>query len=93
MGEKFGRDSIWEIHLAEELWQTEIELEAVLDQQYLSLYSVLNMEVGTRLMFNATPDSRVVMRCGDVPMWAGRMGRKGNNIAICLDEKVKRKRN
>ncbi|MBN2751688.1 MAG: flagellar motor switch protein FliM [Rhodospirillaceae bacterium] len=93
MGEKFGRDSIWEIHLAEELWQTEIELEAVLDQQYLPLYSVLNMEVGTRLMFNATPESRVVMRCGDVPMWGGRMGRKGNHIAICLDEKVKRKRN
>jgi len=93
MGEKFGRDSIWEIHLAEELWQTEVELEAVLDQQYLPLYSVLNMEVGTRLMFNATPDSRVVMRCGDVPMWGGRMGRKGNHIAICLDEKVKRKRN
>ncbi len=93
MGEKFGRDSIWEIHLAEELWQTEIELEAVLDQQYLSLCSVLNIEVGTRLMFNATPDSRVVMRCGDVPMWAGRMGRKGSSIAICLDEKVKRKRN
>ncbi len=93
MGEKFGRDSIWEIHLAEELWQTEIELEAVLDQQYLPLYSVLNMEVGARLMFNASPESRVVMRCGDVPMWAGRMGRKGNNIAICLDEKIKRKRN
>ncbi|SBW01267.1 Flagellar motor switch protein FliM [uncultured Alphaproteobacteria bacterium] len=93
MGEKFGRDSIWEIHLMEELWQTEVELEAVLDQQYLPLYSVLNMEVGTRLMFNATPDSRVVMRCGDVPMWAGRMGRKGNHIAICLDEKIKRKRN
>ncbi len=93
MGEKFGRDSIWEIHLMEELWQTEVELEAVLDQQYLPLYSVLDMEVGTRLMFNATPDSRVVMRCGDVPMWAGRMGRKGNHIAICLDEKIKRKRN
>ncbi len=93
MGEKFGRDSIWEIHLMEELWQTEVELEAVLDQQYLPLYSVLNMEVGTRLMFNATPDSKVMMRCGDVPMWGGRMGRKGNHIAICLDEKVKRKRN
>ena len=93
MGEKFGRDSIWEIHLMEELWQTEVELEAVLDQQYLPLYSVLNMEVGTRLMFNATPESRVMMRCGDVPMWGGRMGRKGNHIAICLDEKVKRKRN
>ncbi|MEC9100535.1 MAG: flagellar motor switch protein FliM, partial [Pseudomonadota bacterium] len=32
MGEKFGRDSIWETHLANELWETDIELDAVLDQ-------------------------------------------------------------
>ena len=25
MGEKFGRDSIWETHLANELWETDIE--------------------------------------------------------------------
>ncbi len=30
MGEKFGRDSIWENHLASELWFTDVELEAVL---------------------------------------------------------------
>src|ERR1700681_3960825 len=33
MGEKFGRDSIWETHLAEEMWFTEVPLEAVLDTQ------------------------------------------------------------
>lgn len=91
MGEKFGRDSIWETHLVEELWLTEIELDAVLDQQVMPLYSVLNMEVGSRLMFNATPDSQVVMRCGDVPMWRGRMGRKGSHIAVRLEERVRRK--
>jgi hypothetical protein len=32
MGEKFGRDSIWETHLAEELWNTEVELAVVLDE-------------------------------------------------------------
>ena len=36
MGEKFGRDSIWETHLANELWETEIELDAVLDQLVIS---------------------------------------------------------
>ncbi|MED6311547.1 MAG: flagellar motor switch protein FliM, partial [Pseudomonadota bacterium] len=30
MGEKFGRDSIWENHLATELWFTDVELDAVL---------------------------------------------------------------
>src|SRR6187397_750437 len=31
MGEKFGRDSIWESHLATELWSTKIDIEAILD--------------------------------------------------------------
>src|ERR1700678_3790186 len=33
MGEKFGRDSIWETHLAEELWSTDIDLSVVLEEQ------------------------------------------------------------
>ncbi len=33
MGEKFGRDSIWETHLAEELWNTNVELDVLLDEQ------------------------------------------------------------
>ena len=37
MGEKFGRDSIWETHLAEELWNTEVELDVVLDEQTMRL--------------------------------------------------------
>ena len=32
MGEKFGRDSIWENHLATELWFTEVPIEVVLDE-------------------------------------------------------------
>ena len=42
MGEKFGRDSIWETHLANELWSTDVELDAVLDQIVLSLNDVMN---------------------------------------------------
>ena len=37
MGEKFGRDNIWESHLATELWTTQIEVRAVLDEQQVSL--------------------------------------------------------
>ena len=29
MGEKFGRDSIWETHLANELWSTDVELSLI----------------------------------------------------------------
>jgi flagellar motor switch protein FliM len=37
MGEKFGRDSIWETHLAEELWNTSVDLAVVLEEQTMRL--------------------------------------------------------
>jgi len=91
MGEKFGRDSIWETHLAEEMWFTEVEMEAILDEVELPLRHILNLEVGSQIMFNATPDSTVMLKCGDVPMFAGRMGRRGSNIAIRVDRKARQK--
>jgi flagellar motor switch protein FliM len=92
MGEKFGRDSIWETHLAEEMWYTHVEMEAVLDEQTMPLREILNLQVGSRVMLNATPNSPIELRCGDVPMFGGQMGRKGNHIAIRVDRKIKRQR-
>jgi flagellar motor switch protein FliM len=88
MGEKFGRDSIWETHLAEELWLTEVELEAVLDEQVMNLREVLRWKVGSKIMLNATPTSSIDLRCGDFSMFRGRMGRKGQHIAIRVDDKT-----
>jgi len=90
MGEKFGRDSIWETHLAEELWLTELEMEAVLDEQIMPLRDILRLRVGSKIMLNATPDSTIELRCGDVAMFGGKMGRKGNHIAIRVEETVKK---
>ncbi len=92
MGEKFGRDSIWETHLAEELWLTDVEMEAVLDEQVMPLRDILGLRVGSKIMLNATPDSTVELRCGDVPMFGGKMGRKGTHIAIRIEEKIKKEK-
>ena len=92
LGEKFGRDSIWETHLAEELWLTDIELKAVLDEQFMRLGDIFALEVGSRIMLGATPDSLVDLRCGDVTMCTGRMGRRGANIAIRVEERIMKQR-
>src|SRR5215510_8471958 len=76
MGEKFGRDSIWEAHLAGELWNTNVPLQAVLDSFEFSLRDVMNWQVGTRLTLNATPQSDITLRCGDVQLFKGQMGRR-----------------
>ncbi len=92
LGEKFGRDSIWETHLAEELWLTDIELNAVLDEQFMRLGDVFAFKVGSQLMFSATPDSLVDLRCGDVTMCTGRMGRRGSNIAVRIEDRIMKQR-
>ena len=88
MGEKFGRDSIWETHLAEELWLTNVELEAVLDQLTMKLGDVFKLQVGSRLMLGATPTSRVHLRCGEVMLYTGKMGRKGEKIAVRIEDRL-----
>ena len=91
MGEKFGRDSIWETHLAEELWLTEVDLEAIIDEQTMRLSEVFDLKIGSRIMFSATPDSLISLRCGGVEMYSGKMGRKGNQIAIKIEDRIERK--
>ncbi len=85
MGEKFGRDNLWEGHLATELWTTETEVRAVLDEQLLPLSKVLGLKVGDTLMLNATPDSDISVRCGSIPVTTGKMGRKGQHIAVRVE--------
>ncbi|MDX6752652.1 flagellar motor switch protein FliM [Geminicoccaceae bacterium 1502E] len=90
MGEKFGRDSIWENHLAREIWVTGVDLEAVLEQQLISLREAMAFEVGTVLRLDAGPDTAVVLRCGEVAMLRGRVGRIGEHLAIRVDERLDR---
>ena len=92
MGEKFGRDSIWENHLAREMRQTNVELSAVLDEQVMSLQDVMQLKVGSLLLLTAKPDSDVVLRCGTVPMLSGRTGRQGERLAVRVQDRIERTR-
>ncbi len=86
MGEKFGRDSIWENHLAEQLWNTDMVLQATLPQETYSLEEVLQWKVGTQITFNCDPTSPVRIVCEGYPLMEGRMGQKGGKIAVKIDD-------
>lgn len=88
MGEKFGRDTIWETHLAEELWVTDVDLEAVIDSQMMKLRDVFDLKVGSQIMLSATQTSPIQLQCGDVPMYTGQMGRKGNRVAVRIGDRI-----
>ncbi|PWR19798.1 flagellar motor switch protein FliM [Zavarzinia compransoris] len=88
MGEKFGRDTIWESHLATELWSTEVQVDAVLDEQVMNLGEVMNFKVGQTIMLNCAPDSPIELKCGGTPMLRGRMGRIGAMVAVKVEESL-----
>jgi flagellar motor switch protein FliM len=90
MGEKFGRDTIWESHLANELWRTEVALEAVLGEQQMTLSDVMNFHVGQTLMFNRSATDTVDLRCGGITLCNGRMGRSRSNMAVQIHQLAER---
>lgn len=88
IGEKFGRDSIWEGHLTSELWRTEVGIQAILDEFESTLGDVLNWREGMRLDLDCAPTSHIELRCGNVSMFKGQMGRKGGHIAVRVAERL-----
>lgn len=86
MGEKFGRDSIWETHLANELLQTDMSMHVVLDEMILPLNDILNLRPGVFLPLNVKSDSMVELRSGDITLFRGKMGQKNGKIAVMVEE-------
>jgi flagellar motor switch protein FliM len=92
MGEKLGRDPIWEEHLATEIWSARADVAAVLCERTMPLRRMMALEVGDTLMLDIRPDSPVELRCGDVVLTQGRMGRAGEAIAVQVTQPLRRSR-
>jgi flagellar motor switch protein FliM len=92
MGEKFGRDPIWEGHLATEIAQAEIAVEAVLYEQHVPLRQMMTLRVGDTLPLEIRPDALVTVRCGDIALTEGRMGRVGDRVSVRIAKPLRRPR-
>lgn len=92
MGEKLGRDAVWEGHLATEIWQADFEVQAVLHEMRLPLRKVMKLEVGDTLMLDAKPSDLVTLRCGDWRLTQGRVGRVDDRVAIQVARPLRRSR-
>jgi flagellar motor switch protein FliM len=92
MGEKFGRDPIWEGHLATEIGQAEIAVDAVLYEAKLPLKQLMKLKLGETLMLGIKADANISVRCGDVILTEGRMGRVGDHIAVRVTRPLRRPR-
>jgi flagellar motor switch protein FliM len=90
MGEKFGRDPIWEGHLATEIAQAEMAVDAVLFEAKLPLRQMMKLQVGDTLPLEIKPDALVSVRCGDVTLTEGRMGRVGDRVSVRVSKPLRK---
>jgi len=82
MGEKFGRDPIWEGHLATEIFAADTEVEAVLHEMDVPLSHLMAMKEGDTLMFDRRPSDPVKIKCGTTALTEAVMGHIGKNVSV-----------
>ena len=90
MGERFGRDTIWENHLMSQLWETDVEIKAVLKETTAKLSDVSSWQKGSFLPLDITPQDQVNIFCGDVPLFKGSMGRHEDHVVIRVEGKAEK---
>lgn len=86
MGEKFGRDSIWETHLAQQLHHTAVSLDVVLDQQVMPLSAIIALKPGDRIMLSAQPHAPVKLQCGSIALFEAELGRRETRRAVRISQ-------
>jgi flagellar motor switch protein FliM len=91
MGERFGRDTIWENHLMSQLWETDVEVKAVINETQALLSDVSSWKKGSFFSLEIAPGENISVLCGDVPLFNGIMGRKEDNVVIKINGRADKK--
>lgn len=91
MGERFGRDTIWENHLMSQLWETNVDVKAVIKETTALLSDVSKWQKGSFFPLEVSPTDNISVLCGDVPLFNGVMGRKEDNVVVKINGKAEKK--
>ena len=84
MGEKLGRDTLWEAHMERELRKIEIRLDAVLASREFPLGTVRALAVGDTLPLGVGADTPLALYHGKVRLGLAQLGQRNVAIAVRL---------
>jgi len=91
MGEKFGRDSVWETYMTNEVKHTAVNVEAVIGEKVMSLSDVLQFRVGSTLMLETKRDDDIILRAGGVKLMSASLGKLDDKIAVKIKDSLTKK--
>jgi flagellar motor switch protein FliM len=92
MGEKSGRDSIWEAHMASEIRKTNVTVDVVLGEKAMPLAELKALEVGQTIALHKSPDDPLDLACGGVKLAQTQIGQRRGKVAVRLISDVSKER-
>ena len=90
MGERFGRDTVWENHLMSQLWETDVSVSAVIRETTVNLSDISAWQKGSFLPLEIAPTDSIKVFCGDVPLFEGIMGRHNDHVVVKIEGKAEK---
>ncbi len=91
MGETFGKDSMWELHLSKEVSNTDVVVEAILGKKKTMMKNIMNLKVGSTIVMDKSPDEDVLLNCQGVNVLKGKIGKVGDDLSIAISQVINKK--
>ena len=84
MGEKLGRDGLWEEHMASEIRKTEVAIEVVLGELMMTLHDIRTLHLGQTITLKKRPEEAIDLHCGGITLARAHIGQRCGNVAVRL---------
>jgi len=91
MGESFGKDSVWEGHLGQEIYNTRIDMQALLGKKKTYLQNIIDLKIGSTIVLDASADDDVIVSSSGVKIFKGKVGCVKDDVAILVEEIINKK--
>lgn len=85
MGEKFGKDTVWESHLGREIYMTEVVIDAILGKKTTVFKDILDLKVGSTIVLDTKPDDDIILSCKNVDILSGKIGKVEDSVAVSIE--------
>jgi flagellar motor switch protein FliM len=88
IGDKFGIDSVWEELLTQRIQEVGMPLEAVVINTPTKIIDVAKLKPGDTIILNHKYDEDVTLRCKNLPIFKGQIGKVEDKVAINVTETI-----
>lgn len=86
IGDKFGIDSMWEELLSNSINEVSMPIEAVVENTPTKIIDVAKLKPGDTIVINHKHDEDILLRCKQVPLFKGQIGKVEDKVAISVTE-------